>query len=174
MRFDTQLNTFDNHQSALETLVNSGERQFVYIDPDGTFGDWIAVVIESQTGVVYGTQCGGTACDQRYIEGFLIPCGGLRFNTNDLLKVTSKMLTSPFHDSKGCLWNRWNETVSEAVLAEIGENVRQVTIWHHTNADDCTRDHLELDLDRVYEIREAWIPVTTKFGRGVLLWNNCD
>ncbi len=173
MNFETQLNDFYSHQAALEASVNKGEKQFVYIDPDGTFDDWIVVVIVSKTGVVYGTQCGGTANEQRYLEGFLIPCGSLPFNIDDG-RITSDILTSPFHDSRGCLWNRWDETVSETVLAEIIKNVQQVTLWHHTNVHNCTRDCLEVDLDRVYEIREAWIPVKTKFGRGVLLWNNCD
>jgi hypothetical protein len=32
----------------------------------------------------------------------------------------------------------------------------------------------ELDRSRINELYEAWAPVTTADGPGVLLWNNCD
>ena len=36
------------------------------------------------------------------------------------------------------------------------------------------RANLRLDLERVSEIAEAWIPVQTADGPGVLLYDNCD
>lgn len=168
MNFDTQIVAFYDRQKDLATSINKGESQFVYIDSDGTFGDWIAIVIENKTGIIYGTQCHGVICEQRYVEGFLIPCGGLLINADDGL-LTSAMLTSPFH-SNGCMYNE----SFQSRVDEIAAIVQQIPIWHYVNINDCTRDYLELDQDRAYEICEAWIPIKTKFGRGVLLWNNCD
>lgn len=168
MNFDAQIVEFYDRQRDLGSSVNKGDSQFVYIDSDGTFGDWIAVIIEDKTGVIYGTQCHGVICEQRYVEGFLIPCGGLLFNADDGL-ITSAMLTLLFH-SGGCMYNK----SFQSEIAEIGDIVKQIPIWHYSNLNDCTREHLEIDSDRAYEICEAWIPVKTKFGRGVLLWNNCD
>lgn len=165
---------FEKVQSGLVSSINKGEAQFVYIDSDGTFNDWIAVIIESKTDVIYGIQCGGTACEQRYTEGFLIPCGGLRFNVDDG-HINSEMLTSLFHTPNGgCLYHLQGEILSESKIDEISDIVKQIPLWHYTNINDCKREHLELDLERVHEICEAWIPVKTDFGRGILLWNNCD
>lgn len=168
MNFDFQILEFYDRQKNLMSSINKGESQFVYIDSDGTLGDWIAVVIESKTGVVYGTQCHGVLCEQRYVEGFLIPCGGLLFNPDEGF-INSSILRSSFH-SNGCLYNN----PYELKIEEIADKVHQIPIWHYTNINDCTREHLELDLARKYEMCEAWIPVKTKFGNGVLLWNNCD
>lgn len=166
--------TFEEVQSGLIDSINKEKAQFVYIDSDGTFGDWIAVVIESNTGVIYGTQCGGTACEQRYIEGFLIPCGGISFNVDNGY-INSEMLTSPFHNSNGgCYYHSQGEILAESKIENIAFNVKQIPFWHYTNINDCTRNHLEIDLDRIDEICEAWIPVKTPYGRGVLIWNNCD
>ncbi len=168
MNFDTQIREFYNRQKILATSINKGDSQFVYIDSDGTLGDWIAIVIENKTGIIYGTQCHGVLCEQRYVEGFLIPCGGLLFNSDDGF-ITPALLTLPFH-SGGCMYNK----SFQSEVSEIANIVQRIPIWHYNNINDCTRDQLELDLDRIYEICEAWIPVKTKFGRGVLLWNNCD
>ena len=35
-------------------------------------------------------------------------------------------------------------------------------------------DTLFLDEDRVDQIVEAWIPVLTPYGPGILMWENCD
>lgn len=37
----------------------------VFLDPDGSAGDYLAVIVLHPTGVVYEQQCGGVACDLR-------------------------------------------------------------------------------------------------------------
>ena len=36
------------------------------------------------------------------------------------------------------------------------------------------RQHLFLDLNRLDEITEAWVPVISPYGQAILIWKNCD
>src|SRR5712691_539625 len=48
----------------------------IFLDPDGTQDLGLLVIVEARTGVTYRQQCAGTYCDQRIMEGFVIPIGG--------------------------------------------------------------------------------------------------
>lgn len=53
------------------------------------------------TGVVYQQQCAGVACDQREVEGFLVPLGGYKLDADEGL-VDPDAFTAVFHEGRWC------------------------------------------------------------------------
>jgi len=118
------------------------------------------VVIEHSTGVSYHQQFGGTACRQEAVEGVLVPVnpGAL----TELRAVFEGELRSTG------VWRR-NFEWPAGLFDRIEEAVESIVYWP-TNEGEPEK----LKLDRTRELDEAWIPVTTSDGNGVLLWANSD
>jgi hypothetical protein len=142
----------------------------VFIDPDGTLGTYLAVIVEHPTGVLYEQQCGGVATLQRSVEGYYVPLGGPRFDPEQGTIDTSE-LRAPFHAGSACLWGELSEGERRD---ELRSAVAAIPFWH--NRDDGTevRGHLVLNESRLGEVVEAWVPVVTPDGPGILIWDNCD
>lgn len=136
----------------------------VTIDPDGTNGVYLGVIIQFPTGVMYEQQCAGTRCEQRAIEGYFVPLGGARFEV-DKGRIASAELHGVFHSGDGCLGVLVPERLAQLRLA-----VEAITYWTSTNQ----RHFLQLDEGKIDQVVEAWIPVLTPDGFGVLTWPNCD
>jgi hypothetical protein len=164
---------FSAQQTVLERKIHSGEARFVYLDPVETWPDWLAVVIEHPTGVVFGQQCAGTSTDQRLVEGYLVPLGGSRFDV-DNGQLSSAPLRAVFHDGDGCTHGWGIKPLDGSRLQGLVLYIEDIPYWRHTNVYDCSRQPLRLDYDRQEEICEAWVPVLTPDGKGILLWPNCD
>ncbi len=47
-------------------------------------------------------------------------------------------------------------------------------IFMPRRSQDDRQEPLQIDDSRLYELCEAWVPVLTANGPGVLLWENCD
>ena len=111
------------------------------------------MLIEAKTGITYYQQCGGSGCDHRGAEGYLIPVRAWRdLNAADPIKLLTYAI-----DSRDLV------------------NVTQVFKAMQIDAyiDDEHFD-VELDLSRSDDILEAWVPVTVKGERAWLLWENSD
>ncbi len=147
----------------------------VFIDPDGTFKpQWLVVVIEAATGVIYSQQCCGNVCDQREVEGYLVPLGGLKADPGKGL-VDPDEFTAVFHERDGCVWGSSYGSLPAARLERLRELVREVPFWICKEGEHIDqRSFLELDERHLDDITEAWVPVLTAAGRGVLMWANCD
>lgn len=146
----------------------------IFLDPDGTQSPWLYVVVQAPTGVVYSTQCAGTGCEIRKVEGFLVPANGPKVDLDDG-RLSSDEFTEIFHDGKACIWS-WVGTALPADRMEtLRALVESVPYWT-TEDDDPSEKRLSLQVDtsRIEEIAEAWVPVLTPHGPGVLLWDNCD
>ena len=139
-------------------------RRFVFLDPDGSNGeDWLYAVVEARTGVFYQQQYGGTACRQGQVEGFLVPLFG-----PDGLKAMRELFEKHFRGA-----GTWNAKWSDGERARLRECVAMIGYW----ACDGVSEELTvlgLDESRLREADEAWGPVLTPDGRGVLLWANSD
>lgn len=122
--------------------------RFVFLDPDGTAGLWLYVVVEHRTGIVYQTQYGGTATWQGQVEGYRVP-------------ITA-------HDALDAL-RRW----PGSGLTRLRELIGTITYWA-CDGEEERPSPLVLDESRAAEIDEAWVPVITADGPGVLLWSNSD
>lgn len=150
--------------------VQKGEVCVVDLDPDGTFPeDWMAVVIRHPTGVVYINQSAGVACQQRKVEGYLVPLGSTAFDV-DSPHPTGDQLIAIFHDGDKCMWPWTGADVPEDRIERLAGLVAHLAFWSHERG----LGPLELDLSRRDEIAEAWIPVLTPDGPAVLIYQNCD
>ena len=137
----------------------------VLLDPDGTLAFGVVLIISSKTGVAYSAQCGGTSNELRTIEGFLIPVGG-----TDLADAIY-----------GWFWNRFRGNCHQSnvewnakLMNELAEIVATIPCWK-TNLDGHDeRGRLKLDENRIQECIEAWIPVSTPYGNGILTLKNSD
>jgi hypothetical protein len=137
----------------------------VFLNPDGTLDLGLLVIVEAQTGVTYQQQCGGYIVEQCTAEGFLVPVGSQADAKKiyDWFWVTFKGHCYP---SPG-LWTP--DTISQLRLL-----VGQIRCWHSTCEGKNEPHQLELDVDRMDECIEAWIPVLTPYGSGILTFGNSD
>jgi len=168
---------FDDQQAKLVERIREGEVRLVYLDPDGTYSDWLTVVIQSPTRVAYAIQCGGVTNDERMCEGYLVPLGGARFDPSDGYLSTAPF-REVFHRGTGCFYASAGDLPADR-LNQLRALVRDVPYWRHSyhslvSDTGTSRDHLEIDDRRLGEICEAWVPVRTLDGDGVLLFKNCD
>jgi hypothetical protein len=144
----------------------------VFLDPDGSGGDIFGVIVQRATGVAYGAQCEGVRTDERYMEGFLVPVSGLVFNPEEG-RINIDMLRSAFHVDGVCLHGTGDFDPSDHIGA-LRYAVSRIPFWHVDAKGETQRVQLELDTSLVGEAVEAWVPVLTPQGPGVLVWPNCD
>jgi hypothetical protein len=139
-------------------------RRYVFLDPDGSGGDtWLYVVVEAATGVYYQQQYGGTACRQGEVEGFLVPVAA-----DDALAALRRLFE---HDFRGA--GTRNRTWAKNEWERLRQIVGIIPYWACDGQMEEPHD-LRLDDDRADEADEAWVPVLTPDGPGVLLWCNSD
>jgi hypothetical protein len=141
----------------------------VFLDPDGTQEFGLFAVVAAPTGVTYAHQCAGFATEVREVEGFLVPLGGPSA-ARPLVDWFARTFggNPPFHGSP--FWDQWTlERVDE--LAAL---VAAVPMWRIDRKEGDDRFFLALDRARLHELTEAWVPVRTPYGPGVLVFANCD
>ncbi|OLF18438.1 DUF6210 family protein [Actinophytocola xanthii] len=138
-------------------------RRFVSLDPDGMADGWLYVIVAAPTGVVHQHQYGGTACRQGQLEGYLVPVPAA-----EGLDALRALFEQDF-DSVGTWNRRWRDEERDA-LTRI---VRGVSYWASDGHGE-ERHDLRLDESRMAEVDEAWVPVLTPDGPGVLVWPNSD
>lgn len=166
--------TTRDEQAYLAARLRAGVARLVYLDPDGTFAPWLGVVIRHPTGIVYGQQCAGVRTEQRLVEGYFIPLGGASFDfSEDPIDVSQ--LSAVFHDPDGSCPAPTGDDLSPTALTRLGKAIRRIPCWWTPDlGDGDVRASIDLDLSRTTEMAEAWIPVTTPHGAGILLTPNCD
>jgi len=59
-------------------------------------------------------------------------------------------------------------------LQQLRALVQAIPYWTRSGDGEDHRGHLLLDESRLLELVEAWVPVITADGPGVLTWPNCD
>jgi hypothetical protein len=142
---------------------------YIFLDPDGSRGVGLLVLIAAPTGVTYAHQCGGLETGVRELEGFAVPLGDEEAATPlvaffKAFQGNPPSICSPFG-------NIWTETL----IADLGRIVGAIGFWHtRRHPDDDRRLFLALDTERFAEATEAWVPVRTPYGPGVLIWDNSD
>jgi hypothetical protein len=67
----------------------------------------------------------------------------------------------------------WNYTWPDSQLRRLRQAVGQIPFWTSDGLSD-ERDFLVFDDARLSEADEAWLPVRTPHGSGVLIWPNSD
>jgi hypothetical protein len=138
-------------------------RRYVQLHPDGLADGtgWLHVVVRAQTGVFYRQQYGGTACRQGELEGFLVPVlGSSSF-------VQLRELFEGHFGGAGTWRHRWRDEEIES----LRKQVRGISYWDG-DALSATPRPLRLDQRHLGEVDEAWVPVLTPDGPGILVWSN--
>ncbi|MEU8825841.1 DUF6210 family protein [Streptomyces sp. NPDC048636] len=138
-------------------------RRYVYLDPDGMDDGWLYVVVEAPTGVFYQQQYGGTACRQGRAEGFLVPVFG-----PDALDTFTELFEKEFRGA-GTRHHTWTDDERHRLRAIVED----ICYWECDGHTEKPRS-LRIDESRMHELDEAWLPVRTPDGPGVLVWNNSD
>jgi hypothetical protein len=141
-------------------------RWYVSLDPDGIAGGtgWLYVVIRAQTGVIYQQQYGGTACRQGQVEGFLVPVFGPKG-----LSQLRELFEEHFRSA-----GTWNYTWQPDEVERLRKAVGGVGYWASDESGDASASPLQLDEQHLREADEAWVPVRTPHGPGILAWPNSD
>lgn len=165
--------SFEDEQAYLAARVRAGHVRFVYLDPDGTCPEWLVLVVRHETGVIYGTQCAGVATDQRFIEGYLVPNGGSKYDVDEG-GIQIRSLQEVFHEQEGCRWNWTGRALPPERFALLRKLVEGIAYWCCSLDGQDRKQPLRIDTARLVQLAEAWIPVETPDGPGVLLYKNCD
>lgn len=155
--------------------MNQKPAHRVFLDPDGTWpSQWLAVIVSAPTGVVYQHQCAGVACLLREVQGFLVPLGGHKLDADEGM-VDPTEFSGVFHKRRQCVWGSADNALPPERLTLLRQLVSTVPYWFAgVDNDTETREALALDDSRLEDVREAWVPVLTADGPGVLVWANCD
>lgn len=164
---------FEDEQAYLAARVRLGRVQFVSLDPDETLPPWLVVVVRSATGVVYGTQCAGVATEERLIEGYLVLLGGPRLGTESE-PIDLASLNDVFHEGDACMWKWKGRDFPNERLARLRALIETIPYWQCILEGRDTGHRLRIDASRIHELAEAWVPVETPDGPGVVLYKNCD
>jgi Family of unknown function (DUF6210) len=123
---------------------------------------WIAVIVEGPTGVIYENQTGGTACLPRRVEGYYVPV---------YIEEGLQALRAAFEVSLG--GSGTHRGLPSDVLEEVRTAVPLLVMMSSTRSGH-PEMRVALDEARLNEIDEAWVPVTTPDGPGILTWENSD
>lgn len=165
--------SFHDEQAYLAARVRASDVRFVYLDPDGTSPEWLVLVVRHETGIVYGTQCAGVATEQRFIEGYAVPIGGSKYAVDEG-NIETGLFRNVFHEKDGCKWAWTGNALPSERFALLRNLVEGVPYWCCRPDGQDRKYPLRIDATRLEQIAEAWIPVQTPHGAGVLLYKNCD
>ena len=135
----------------------------MFLDPDGSAPDWAHLVIEWPSNVLYQHQYGGTANRQGEVEGYLVPV--------DVAEARPLLDDVFLRRLKGA--GSWGKDLEPDLLECVRRAVGTIQFWPDTEGAPA-REPLTLDESRLHQLDEAWIPVETSDGPGVLVWNNSD
>lgn len=144
------------------------DRRRLHVDLDHVEAlahDWLYVVIEAPTGVVYELQYAGTLCRRAGIEGHLVPTEST---------VGHAALIDLFVDRLGGVGTPMDAVPQH--LDALRAAVEHIVLPVGTSSDGLgpTLSRIGVDETRLAEATEAHVPVTTEFGPGVLVWSNSD
>lgn len=80
-----------------------------------------------------------------------------------------------FHRQENCQWNWTGAALPPDRLEALRSLIKAIPYWRCEVAGPAaSKFPLRIDEARIDEIAEAWIPVETPDGPGVLLYKNCD
>lgn len=159
---------FEDEQSWLRLRIRAGLATYVEAMPNGPIDQpWLALVVRAPTGVVYGHQCCGVSCCHHLVEGFHVLLDGL---TLDLRPAELDAQAGGLHLGGVC-YQLGRTADVERLAAAVGQVVCQRATL---DLAESVRAPLVLDRSRLDQAVEAWLPVESPYGPGVLLYPNCD
>ncbi|MEU5875946.1 DUF6210 family protein [Spirillospora sp. NPDC047279] len=138
----------------------------VLLDPYDR-GGWLGAIVSAPTGVVYEQQYGGTARRQDRREGYFVPlpCEEALFELRDLFERELR--------SAG-VWganHRWSPEQLDRLRMAVAVIPFDMG-YAPGDSGLLGPDPLRLDEGLLHQADEAWVPVVTPDGPGVLVWSN--
>ena len=140
------------------------EKIYVFIDPDGTHRNYLYVIVNSPTGIIYSSQCEGLSTTEKSIEGFIVPLDEEKYSSR-FIEFFTKYNGNPPNN----IDTKWEEGDLETLSLIISD----IPIWQ-SDMDSSSRTFLKMDFDRINDLTEAWVPVKTPYGDGILIFKNSD
>ncbi|MFD5559442.1 DUF6210 family protein [Kitasatospora griseola] len=147
-------------------MTHTDDKRHIFLDPDGVGAGqgWMFVIVAAPTGVVHQNQGGGFGCIQYQQEGYLIPLFGRDLDV-DLQEIFVGELKG-----QGARRLDWPAELLDRLRTAVAE----FGVYGSGRHDDAFPTWLVLDESRLSEVDEAWVPVLTPHGPGVLVWENSD
>lgn len=142
---------------------------------DGPAEGWLYVVVRAPTRVIYKHQYGGVMCRHGEVQGYLVPVFGDQAlaELREFFEGTLGALGTTTHDRPEVThdWSQDQLDLLRRAVAQIfwGADDDPDPPWKL--AEDVP---LVLDEGRAEQVDEAWLPVLTPAGPGVLWWSNSD
>jgi hypothetical protein len=164
---------YEDEQQRLQARMSARRGKSIVLDADSSWSPWLIVAIKAPTEILYETQCAGTGCDHRLVEGFLVPISGFWLK-HDEGEITVDPFTDIFHEGNACVWSWTGSRLPQDRLERLQNLVENVPYWQCSGPGGDQRLSLKLDQTHLFEVAEGWIPVVTPDGPGVLLFKNCD
>jgi hypothetical protein len=149
---------------------------YIFLDPDGTQDFGLLVIVAAPTGVVYTHQCSGVYTLQREAEGSVVPVGGPAAAKALLGFFWRRFRDNPPYREPGGALDPRDEWTPDA-LARLKALVSEIFLWKtHPDSAEAEDDRAAISLDRsrLDELTEAWIPILTVYGSGILAFANSD
>src|SRR5688500_12864266 len=134
----------------------------IFVDPDGT-NPGVYVIVAHPTGVLYGQPYGGTANLYRELEGYLVPVDGTEASA-EFHGVFEVVL-------EGTGIGGQPSSVPEGVIDAVVQAVERIQFWP---SDAGAPESLRVDMSKIRELDEGWVPVLTSDGPAGLIWPNSD
>lgn len=125
----------------------------------------LLLIVEYPTGVEYGNQCAGYTNQEMRAEGFLIPLG----DHNKERELYNFFWT----EFRGNCYVPYNEWTAERT-GKLSDIIREIACWYTEFGKVGKLQSLKLDERRMDECVEAWIPVISPYGKGILTLMNSD
>jgi hypothetical protein len=149
---------------------------YIFLDPDGSQHLGLLVIVAAPTGVIYAHQCGGYRTETRQMEGFAVPVGA-----PPAAHALQHFFAQRFYGwppvGEGDTEQRPDGGWTGADLEQLDLLLGKIPLWKTMpdgSSEDDERAFLHLDRDRLKELTEAWNPVSTLYGPGVLVFANSD
>ncbi|MEK6238940.1 MAG: DUF6210 family protein [Planctomycetales bacterium] len=130
--------------------------KYVFVNLSGKRLDAIYLLIADETGVTYGHQSGEGA-NFNELEGYMIPLAE-RIHASDLELFFTKIVLNTD------ISNVDNVNQLETLVSEFDIMIVDQTFMATSYAP------LELDLERIKDAVDGWIPVKSVYGPGVLIY----
>jgi hypothetical protein len=124
----------------------------VDFNPHDAVPEVLCLIVPAPTGVVYENRCGGRACLQNSLEGYLVVVGR----------------ATPFVEFFATFGGRW----TPADLDHLQRLIREKVVYFVAELEFESRVLLSLDFDRLDDLTEAWIPVRAGDQAAVLVFAN--
>lgn len=120
------------------------------------------VIVFAETGVFYRHQFAGLVCHSNTVQGYLVPV----IADQALRDLDELFVRGGGHDQCGVVGQgEWTDEMQQRVITAV-----ETVNFYPSDAPRQDYEKLRVDLRRIDEMGEGWVPVITPDGDGVFIW----